>query len=68
MNKPISMIINETRLSLANVCNESKLPPCVLESIIKDLYDEIIQISAIQLKQDEENYNKALKEIENKNN
>ena len=39
MNKPISMIINETRISLANVCNESKLPPCVLEYIIKDLYE-----------------------------
>lgn len=67
MNKPISMVINETRISLANVLNTSKLPPCILEMIVKDLYDEARQLSSFQSKQDEENYAKALKDAESAN-
>lgn len=59
MNKPISMVINETRISLLNVLNTSNLPPCILEMIIKDLYSEAKQLSTLQLKQDTETYNKA---------
>ena len=59
MNKPISIVINETRLSLTKICNESGLPVCVLEPIVKDLYEEIKYVSNIQLKQDTEAYNKA---------
>lgn len=59
MNKPISMIINETRISLTDICNKSCLPACVLEPIVKDLYEEIKHVSAMQLKQDTEAYNKA---------
>lgn len=66
MNKPISMIINETRLSLANVLNTSNLPPCILDMIVKDLYDETRRLSALQSKQDEENYAKVLKDAESK--
>ena len=64
MNKPISMVINETRISLANVLNTSNLPPCILEMIVKELYDEARQLSSFQSKQDEENYAKALKDAE----
>ena len=67
MNKPISMVINETRISLANVLNTSNLPPCILEMIVKDLYDEARQLSAFQSKQDEQNYTKALKDAESTN-
>ena len=59
MNKPISMVINETRILLTKICNESGLPACVLEPIVKDLYDEIKYVAAMQLKQDTEAYNKA---------
>lgn len=67
MNKPISMAINETRISLANVLNTSNLPPCILEMIVKELYDEARQLSSFQSKQDEENYAKALKDAESEN-
>lgn len=59
MNKPISMIINETRLSLADICNNSGLPACVLELIVRDLHEKIKYVSSMQLKQDTETYNKA---------
>lgn len=67
MNKPISIVINETRISLANVLNKSNLPPCILEMIVKELYDEARQLSSFQSKQDEENYVKALKDAESEN-
>ena len=59
MNKPISMVINETRLSLTEICNQSGLPACVLEPIVRDLYEEIKYVSSVQLKQETEAYNKA---------
>ncbi len=68
MNKPISIIINETRTSLIDICNKSNLPACVLEPIIKDLYEEIKHISSIQLKQDTEAYNKAQEEHKEEDN
>lgn len=59
MNKPISITINETRISLVNVCNKSGLPPCILEPIVKNLYDEIKHLAEVQLKQDEKNFYKS---------
>ena len=67
-NKPISMVINETRILLTDICNKSGLPACILEPIIKDLYDEVRHVAVVQLKQDEEKYTKALKDTENANN
>ena len=63
MNKPISMVINETRISLTKICNESGLPTCVLEPIVRDLYEEIKYVSSMQLKQDTETYNKAQEDV-----
>lgn len=63
MNKPISMVINETRILLTNICNESGLPACVLEPIVRDLYEEIKYVSSMQLKQDTEAYNKAQEDV-----
>lgn len=68
MNKPISMVINETRISLLNICKESNLPACILEPILKDLHEEVKRVSAIQLKQDEESYTKTQKEAQNSEN
>ena len=68
MQKPISMVINETRISLADICNQSGLPACILEPIVKDLYDEIKRVSSIQLRQDNELYTKSQKEAQNRKN
>ena len=57
--KPISMVINETRISLTDICNQSGLPAGILELIVKDLYEEIKYVSNMQLKQDTETYNKT---------
>lgn len=38
MNKPISIIINETRNNLANTINTSGLHPTLLQLIVKDVF------------------------------
>ena len=62
MNKPITMIIKETKNKLANICNESGLPPVILDLIIHDIYSEIHSIVEKQTLEDESVYAKALEE------
>ena len=62
MNKPITMIIKETKNKLANICNESGLPPVILDLIIHDIYSEIHSIVEKQTLEDESAYAKALEE------
>ena len=64
MNKPISMIINETKDNIISVISDSKLPACILELILKDLYKEIKDLSDKQLKMDQQEYGFFLVEQE----
>lgn len=68
MNKPLTMIINETKTKLANICNESGLPPIILDLIMQGIYSEIHSISEKQACEDEKSYIESLdknKVIEN---
>lgn len=56
MNKPISMIINETKTNLLQICNQSSLHPSILELIIKDLYNEISLVSGQVLNKEKNEY------------
>ncbi len=56
MNKPISVIINETKVKLANVCNESGLSPTVLDLIVQGLYFEIHNLAEKQVLEEEKAY------------
>ena len=56
MNKPLTMTIKETRAKIANVCNESGLPPIVLDLIIQGIYSEIRFLAEKQTEEDERNY------------
>lgn len=68
MNKPISMVVNETRISLLKICNESGLPACILELIVKDLYNDVNHVSENQLNKDKETYMQAQKKAQNNEN
>ena len=61
MNKPISMIINETKTKLATVCNESGLSPVILDLIMQGLYLEIHNLAERQTKEEEMSYMQSLK-------
>lgn len=72
MNKPVTIIIKETKTELANICNQSGLPSYMLEPILKELYLEAKELAKQQLKQDEEMYkaylNKEKEETNQKQN
>ena len=61
MNKPLTVIVKDTKMKLAQICNESGLPPIILDLIIQNLYSEIHSIAEKQTAEDERFYNEALR-------
>ena len=41
MDKPTNLIMEETKLNIARIINESKLPAFLLEPLLKDLYNQV---------------------------
>ena len=66
MEKPASLLIQETRNSIINILNQSKLHSSILELIMKDIMNDVISAS-IRIKNKElEEYNKkVLEEAQN---
>lgn len=60
MNKPLSMIIKETKMALAKTCNDSNLSPVILDMILRDIYNEIHILSEKQFAEEENIYMKSL--------
>ena len=56
MNKPLTMIIKETKSKLANICNESGLHPAILDLIIQGIYYEVHSIAEKQSLDEEQSY------------
>ena len=66
MNKPISMVIKETKTKIANICNESGLSPIVLDLIMQGIYSEIHSLAERQTIEEEKSYVKMLEETSKK--
>lgn len=66
MNKPITMVVNETKRKLINACNESGLPPVVLDLILQGLYSDVHSLTERQATEEEAAYAKALEEASKK--
>lgn len=66
MEKPASLLIQETRNKIINILNESKLHPSILELIMKDIMNDVINASTrIKNKELEEYNNKVIEEAKN---
>jgi hypothetical protein len=65
MNKPLTMIVKETKSKLANICNESGLPPIILDLIMQGIYSEIHSIAERQSLEEEKSYKKMVEENKN---
>ena len=63
-NKPISMIIKETKAKIANVCNESNLSLVILDLIMSELYSEVHSLAEKQTAEEEKIY---MTELQNNN-
>ena len=71
MNKPMTMVVKETTTKLINACNESGLPPVVLDLILQGIYSEVHTLAEQQTVREEKDYIMAMtkdKDINNKNN
>ncbi len=66
MNKPLTLVIKETKKNLANICNESGLPPIVLDLIMQGIYFEIHSLAEKQTAEEEMAYTKMLEETSKK--
>lgn len=53
-NKPISIILDDLKNNIANQINQSGLQPCLVEPVLKDLYEEVRMLAARQLEQDKQ--------------
>ena len=56
MNKPFSIIIEETKQKLVDVINQSNLHPSIVELIIKDIYFEVNQLNIETIAKEKEHY------------
>jgi hypothetical protein len=67
MNKPLTMIIKETKLKLASICNESGLSPVILDLIVQGIYSEVHSLAERQAAEDEIVYANMIekKDVEN---
>lgn len=61
MEKPITLIISETREAIVSIINQSKLPPFLLDSLFRDFYSELHAMSVQQEERDRADYENALK-------
>ena len=62
MNKPLTMIIKETKAKIATACNESGLPPIILDLIMQTIYSEIHLLAERQTAEEESAYMEKIKE------
>ena len=67
MEKPASLLIQETRNNIINILNESKLHSSILELIMKDIMNDVTNASTRVKNKELEEYNKKVLE-EAKNN
>lgn len=62
IEKPITMVIEETKQKLIDVVNESNLHLFILDSIFKEMYNEIHISYLKQAQMETDNYNKSISE------
>ena len=62
MNKPLTVVVKETKTKLANICNESGLPPIILDLIMQGIYSEIHSLAERQTVEEENSYVKMLED------
>ena len=65
MEKPVSIVIEETKGALVNVLNTSGLPISVLKLIVNELNTDVNNAAMTNLRQDIQTYNEAQEAAKN---
>ena len=63
MEKPISMILSESKQVIINAINSTNLHPSLLELIIKDVYNEVRERATYQYEFDKNEYEKSYEQL-----
>ena len=66
MNKPITLVYEEFKQSLANLINNSGLPLFVVENVLQNYLIETRSVAKQQYEFDKAEYEKSLKEDKSK--
>lgn len=64
MNKPLSLLVAETKTELVGAINNAltKSHPEIVEPILKELYAEVVKLKNDTAKAEKDNYDKSLAE------
>lgn len=49
MDKPLPIVIDDTKQALVKALNESGLPACILAPLVKELYEAVTQAAQAEL-------------------
>ena len=60
MDKPISIKIEETKKSIADTLNESQLHPYIMDSLMRELYEEVHSLYIRTVQAENNEYKKSL--------
>ena len=60
MDKPLSIILRDTKNSLITICNQSGLPISILDMIIQDVAKDVHTVAMQQLTKEEATYLAAI--------
>lgn len=63
--KPLYMLRNEFMNTLINAANDCQLPFVIMEYVVRDFYEEVRNTAARQYENEKEEYENALKRVEN---
>jgi len=65
IQKPISMQVVELKNCLSSTLNNSPLPICVIEMVVRDIYADLVQITSTAYQKDVSCYETQLKNSKN---
>ena len=68
MNKPISLMVEETKLNIVNEINKSTLPPFCIKTILIDLLSQVNNLEQKEILYYQENLKKEEQKNDKKNN
>ena len=60
MNKPVNLILEETKQKLSQTINESGLPAFMIELLIKDIYSQVNFLAQRDLEKSKKEYEASL--------
>lgn len=66
MNKPLTMIVKETKKKIVDICNESGLPTVILDFIMREISAEVHSLTERQSLEEEMAYTRMLTETSKK--